>query len=233
MIMTDIRDSSLNSRSEMPQPQRLDGVEADGREARVDGAAGPAITLQNPTKSASKSMGVQYTPEFVNAIRAQADRNPYWYVLRFVTGKERLLRRLLDQTRLPYHHLTFMHPQRRQRPTERAWLPGHMFIHFDVARDFWQQILHMPAVLEILGDPSPLPPGLMEDLVGRLPSRVAKASAFSTIAPGQTVRLIKGPFTGFECVVTWSDRRHVKVISVMFGRPTELMMKIEDVRVIA
>lgn len=230
--MTDIRDSLLKSHPEMPQPKRLDGVEAGGKDAGIDGAAGPAITLQNPIGSAPKSMAVQYTPEFVPAIRAETNRNPYWYVLRFITGKERLLRRLLDQTRLPYHHLTFEHRPRRQRPTERAWLPGHMFVHFDIARDFWQQILHMPAVLEILGDPSPLPDGLMEDLVGRLPNRIAKAAAFSTISPGQTVRIIRGPVAGFECVVTWSDRRHVKVISMMFGRPTELILKIEDVLVI-
>ncbi len=233
MIMTDIRGSSLKSHSEMPQPKRLDGVEADGIEAGIDGASGPAIAQNNPTISASRSMGVNYSPEFVTAIRPGAEREPEWFVMRFITGKERLLRRLLDQTRLPYHHLTFEHRQRRRPPTERAWLPGHMFIHFDRRRDFWQQILHMPAVLEILGDPSPLPVGMMEDLVGRLPNRVAKASAFSTIPPGQTIRIIRGPVAGFECVVTWSDRRHVKVISMMFGRPTELILKIEDVLVIA
>ncbi len=105
-------------------------------------------------------------------------------------------------------------------------------MNFDVKRDNWQQVLRMPSVLDILGGPDPLPEGMVEDLVGRLPAQVSRSTPVAAIAPGSLVKLQKGPLEGWECRVTWSDRKSVKVVAIMFGRPTEVQIPVADVRVI-
>jgi transcription antitermination factor NusG len=40
-----------------------------------------------------------------------------------------------------------------------SWLPGYLFVEFDVVRDDWGQLKRIPGVIEILGAPTPLPEG--------------------------------------------------------------------------
>lgn len=173
-----------------------------------------------------------YVEDFVPMV-AWADREPLWYVLKYVSGKEALVTRLLDYVRLPYRHLVFRQRVKRfKEPVERAWLPGYMFLSFDRVRDNWGQVLRMPYALEVLGDPSPLPPGVVDDLVLRLPLRPTKPSAFSCIAPGTRVRFRRGAFLDHAGPVTWSERRKVKVMLMLFNMPKEIEVDVSDVEIV-
>lgn len=167
--------------------------------------------------------------EDFTSIVLRAEREPLWYVLKYVSGKEKVLTWLLWHIGLPFQHLTYLQKVKRSAPVQRAWLPGYIFLSFDRIRDNWGQVLRMPYALEVLGDPSPLPPGLVDDLVLRLPQRPAKPTAFSCIAPGTRVRFRKGAFAEHEGPVTWSDRRKVKVMLMLFNRPEELLADVSDV----
>jgi transcription antitermination factor NusG len=224
---------SPNIRGVNPIPFRSSrGDEPDGSMRAEGRTEAPAIGQPVVDWAAEFASAIALTP--LDPQGSAVVRHPAWYVLRFETGKERLLRRLLGLTHIPYHHLLYRHQISRQQATERAWFPGHMFLEFDIERDAWQQVLRMPAVIELLGgiQPKALPDGTMEDLVGRLPYKVPKGPAFACVAPGQRVRIIKGPFLDHEGAVTWSDRRRLKVTAIMFNMVTEVELELTDVVVI-
>jgi len=182
------------------------------------------------------------SPSFVHAIRfgllgaesLGSVRRPEFYALRYVSGKETPVRRLLGLIGLHYHLFTFERYRRRKRPVVCAWFPGYLFLEFDILRDYWQQVLRVPYVLEILGDsrPRPMPldgPGSVADLIERLPVRFERSTPVTRIPPGSTVRLLAGVCKGSTARVTWSDAGRVKVVMMMFGRPVEATMVLGDV----
>ena len=173
-----------------------------------------------------------FIDDFTPAISQSPNRTPEWFILRYVSGKERGLIRLLEYVDMPYLHLTYLQRVRRSKPINRAWLPGYFFLEFDRIRDNWGQILRMPYALEVLGAPTPLPPGLIDDLVLRLPARLAKPSALSCVAPGVRIRIKRGSFQGHEAAVTWSDRHQLKVILMIFNRPTEVTLDFRDIEIV-
>jgi transcription antitermination factor NusG len=174
-----------------------------------------------------------FVADFVRAIAPGAMREPLWYTVRYVSGKEKIFTWLLDYIALPFQHLTYLQKVKKTKnPVERSWLPGYMFINVDIRRDNWSQILRMPYALEVLGDPTPLPHGVVDDLVLRLPLRPNKPSAFSCVAPGTRVKLRKGAFAGHEGPVTWSERRKLKVMLMLFNAPREVQADVSDVEVL-
>lgn len=157
---------------------------------------------------------------------------PSWYVLKYVAGKDKLLLRLLDHIGLPYKHLVYsVRVPRFKEMVQRPWLPGYLFLNFDL-RDNWGQVLRMPYALEILGMPTALPPGLVADLELRLPLKLSKPSAFSCIAPGTQVRFKRGAFQNHVGPVTWSERRKLKVMLMIFNTPKEIETILSDVEIV-
>ncbi len=173
---------------------------------------------------------------FLPVVSQDSGREPAWHVLRYATSQERALRRLFDQVGLEHHVFLFHYRTRRRRPTLRHWLPGgYMFCRFDARRDRWQQTLRMDGVISYLGDPDPLPEageGSMLDLRARLPEHLEGNKPDARIAVGTEIRIISGVFTGHAAVVRASDRRTVDVLLMVFGGPTKVTLRVEDVEVV-
>jgi transcription antitermination factor NusG len=160
-------------------------------------------------------------------------RAPEWFVLRYVAGKEGFVSKLLRQVKLQFKYFVYTKRSRRFKPVELCWLPGYMFLNMDVVRDNWGQVLRMPYALEILGGPTPLPSGVIDDLALRLPTSFAKPSALACIAPGTRVRVRNGgAYEGREGPVTWSSRRRVKVMLMIFSCPREFEIDVSDVEIV-
>ncbi len=99
-------------------------------------------------------------------------------------------------------------------------------------RDNWGQVLRMPAALDLLGSPSPLPVGVVEDLIQRLPLKFAKPSELACIAPGTRIRVKRGAFKDHEATVEWSSRRRVKIVMIVFGGPVDTTLDVSDVEIL-
>src|SRR4051812_14008405 len=139
-------------------------------------------------------------------------RNPRWYTARFGQINERLMLRLLDLIGLPYHIFTYLHQVGRQRETTRSWLPGYFFVEFDRELDDWGQLNRVPGIIEILGSPTPLDTGIVEDLVERLPRRLPKPAPGVTVPVGAEVKITKGVFLGHVAKVIDADCQYVTVL---------------------
>ena len=183
-----------------------------------------------------------WTSNFSPAILPRSSdvpRIPQWFILRYITNHQISLLRLLHYVAMPYKHLTYYHRLSRREAYVRAWFPGYMFLEFDVLYDNWGQILRMPGAIEFLGGPSALPSGVVEDLALRLPQKLARPSKLSCYAEGTRVRvksepqaLLPHPLEGHEGTVMWADRRSVKVIAMIFNRPTEVKLSASEVELV-
>lgn len=176
-------------------------------------------------------------------------RNPRWYTARFGQINERLMLRLLDLIGLPYHIFTYLHQVGRQRETTRSWLPGYFFVEFDRELDDWGQLNRVPGIIEILGSPTALDTGIVEDLVERLPRRLPKNSAHTVVPIGTDIRIAdRGAFHGHIAKVipgkkgapvqlpdgSWEDPDpgYVTVLWMMFGNMREQRLRVADVEVV-
>jgi transcription antitermination factor NusG len=174
-------------------------------------------------------------PEFRSAISEDVDihrvREPWWHAVRFNHSRARVLEPLLGVINLNYHLFTYEFQRPRRPPTIRSWLPGYFFIEFDMLHDAWGQLNRIPGVIEILK--GPLEAELIEDLVNRLPKRVMPSdNECESIPRGSQVRIKSGPFAGHMASVTWSERKRVKILMMMFGTPKEIPLRTRDVEIV-
>jgi hypothetical protein len=90
----------------------------------------------------------------------------------------------------------------------------------------------VPGIIEVLGSPTPLEEGVVEDLVERLPRRLPRNGADVALAVGTEVRITSGMFQSHVGKVIRSDRRYVTVLWMMFGHLREQTLRTVDVEVV-
>jgi transcription antitermination factor NusG len=200
----------------------------------------PANILDVSTRAARQDEATdRFSPTFWPAIDLCATdipgvRKPSWYAVKFDATRTRLIELLMDMIGLDYRIFIYHHQRARRRPTIRSWLPGYFFASFDANRDGWYQIPKIPGVIEILGAPTPMPDGALEDLAERCPTHVRPAGdELESIPRGAIVRVLRGSFAGDDIkTVTWSQRKRVKVLVMAFNRPMEVELRTKDVEVV-
>lgn len=145
-------------------------------------------------------------------------RRGEWFVVRFITHGERLVRRLLDHIKIPYRYPTYQLKRPRERPLIRAYLPGYAFVQMDIKCDYWQQILRIPNVIGILGSPTPVPANEFDALMATMGShRIDEKTC--NIRVGEVARILSGTFSGHSGVVQSVSSKGVATIPIeMFNR---------------
>ena len=122
-----------------------------------------------------------------------------WYLVHAQTGREPIaeinLRRQGYQAFLPKSLRTTRHA-RKLRTMESAYFPGYLFVSLDLATQDWSPINGTLGVIRIFAidtRPTPVPAGVVERLIAG-----TNSSGFldltPPLAPGDSVRLIAGPF---------------------------------------
>lgn len=129
----------------------------------------------------------------------------HWYVLHTKPHKERqvlyYLRQRSVESYLPLLHVQPVNPRAAR---ERAFFPGYMFARFDLDAAEWTSLQWTPGlnrILEVGGQPATL----SDRTIGELKKRVADIWAaggllFDGLQQGDPVRIVNGPFAGYEAV---------------------------------
>lgn len=145
------------------------------------------------------------------------------YALRYHINVEAALLRVLRRRAIAYTLLTFKRrqPKRRHLIVTRRWFPGYLFVRFNVVRDPWQEsIRRAPGVIEILGDPTPIPDEIVNDLILRCLDTLLVNDEHTVIPAGSEVEITEGSFKGMTGVVASSKGDLVWVELMTFNRPT-------------
>jgi len=111
----------------------------------------------------------------------------------------------------------------RRRVIREKIFPGYVLVEMDVTDDSWYLVRNTPSVTGFIGSgTTPIP--LAEDEIKAIQKRmgVEEPKYKIDIDPGSPVRIIDGPFKGFEGKVSEVDeeRGRVKVLITVFGRET-------------
>lgn len=122
----------------------------------------------------------------------------------------------------------------QRRTTTRKFFPGYMFVQMVLDDRTFHLVKNTPKITGFLGGMKPTP--VPEREIHGVQSNVAEGKAGKTKArvtfePGESVRVVDGPFANFSAKVeeVKADKQKVKVSLSMFGRTTSVELDFAQV----
>lgn len=113
----------------------------------------------------------------------------------------------------------------KKRTSTKKFFPGYVLVEMEMTDETLQLVKNTPKVTGFLGGgsrPEPLSEGEVEVLLKQLDAGTAVPREKLHFQKGDSVRIIDGPFLGFNGVVdeVHTDQNKVKVLVSIFGRST-------------
>ena len=162
-----------------------------------------------------------------------------WYVVRAVTGKEKKAKEFIEheiasqnlqdyvsQVLIPTEKV-YQVRNGKKISKERTFYPGYVFIEAALVGEIPHILKNINHVIGFLGDDQPIP--MRESEVNRMLGKVDELSENDEeitvpFYNGETVKVIDGPFNGFNGVIEEvnEEKRKLKVMVKIFGRKTPL-----------
>ena len=172
-----------------------------------------------------------------------------WYVVRAVSGQEQKVKAYIEQevSRLgmSVHFGSAMVPMEKtfsvvggkKVTKERPFFPGYVMVEVDLIGEMMHLIKEIPGVVGFLtdhpgGEPMPLRKAEVNRMLGKVDEMVdAPESIVIPYNVGEPVKVIDGPFNGFDGTVEEvnAEKRKLKVEVKIFGRKTPLELSFSQV----
>ncbi len=171
-----------------------------------------------------------------------------WYVIKVVSGQEKKIKTYIENEVRRYSHedavekvlvvLKKVYEVKggKKRMSEKNFFPGYVLLCGDLsdAGEAIHTIHGIPGVLGFLGAmkggsrPSPLRKDEVQRILGSDEStnKQEEVPFESLYMVDETVKVIDGPFSGFEAVIEkiHEDRKKLEVIVKIFGRNTPIQL---------
>ncbi|ANK80003.1 MAG: transcriptional antiterminator [Rhizobiales bacterium NRL2] len=159
-----------------------------------------------------------------------------WFLAQLKPNGHKLAERNLDRQGFRYF-LPMQEETRRQRgkflTLLRPLFPGYIFIAFDPDHGLWRKVNSTTGVARLVSfgrSPAPVPSELVDGLMARC-DREGKFQPPSTLAPGDAVRIARGPFTDFVATVEkLAPDNRVFVLLDLMGRKTRMTVAADKLR---
>jgi transcription elongation factor/antiterminator RfaH len=151
---------------------------------------------------------------------------PHWYALRVKPHKEGTVYRQLQQQDAVelYYPSVRVHPKNPRAAKERPFFPGYMFVRADLSHLGANLFNWTPGThgLVTFGDEPAIVP---EHLIHEVKRRVAQIEAaggllFDNLQKGDRVRIVSGPFEGYEAIfdMRLPGRERVQVLLAFLSK---------------
>lgn len=160
-----------------------------------------------------------------------------WYAVHTYSGQEQKAKRHLEkmieteflsdrfgEILIPTEEVTEMKMGKRSTSTKK-FLPSYLLIEVDLDNVLQQRILQTPGITNFVGaggKPTPLKSDEVNRMVGKMESTREVEIDEVPWHAGDQVKVIDGPFSDFSGFISEInlERRKVKVMVSIFGRPT-------------
>ena len=160
-----------------------------------------------------------------------------WYVAHTYSGHEQKAKRYLESAivnagleakfgkiLVPTEQVTEMKQGRRSTSTKK-FLPSYILIEMDLDKETQNLVVSTPGITNFVGGggkPVPLREEEVERIVGQIDRSRTEESTDIPFQAGDAVKVTDGPFMDFSGTVSEVnlERRKVKVMVSIFGRPT-------------
>ncbi|WP_267739561.1 transcription termination/antitermination protein NusG [Myroides injenensis] len=172
-----------------------------------------------------------------------------WYVIRAVSGQENKVKNYIEteisrlglsdylsQVLVPTEKIVTV-KDGKKKTTERVYFPGYVMIEAALTGEVPHVIKTITGVIGFLGetkggDPVPLRESEVNRMLGRVDELSVKVD--TGVIPyelGESVKVIDGPFNGFDGVVENinEEKRKLEVMVKIFGRKTPLELNFTQV----
>jgi len=184
---------------------------------------------------------------------SETSENKKWYVVRAVSGQENKIKTYIeneisrlglgdfvDQVLVPTEKVIQIRNGKKINK-ERVYFPGYIMIQANLSGEIPHIIRSITNVIGFLGetkggDPVPLRQSEVNRMLGKVDEFSVDADANMSIpfTIGQTVKVIDGPFNGFDGTIEKinEEKRKLEVMVKIFGRKTPLelsYMQVEKV----
>lgn len=127
-----------------------------------------------------------------------------WYALRVKPHKERTVRQRLEADAVALFLPTVpVNPKNPRAAKEKPYFPGYLFVRADLGRVGQNAFSWMPGTLGLVafgGVPAPVPDVLIDALREKLALADSTADDPDPFEKGETVRIVRGPFAGYEAI---------------------------------
>ena len=176
-----------------------------------------------------------------------------WYVVRVVSGQENKIKSYIeneisrlslddfvDQILVPTEKVIQIRKGKKVQK-EKVYFPGYIMVQANLSGEIPHIIKSITNVIGFLGetkggDPVPLRQSEVNRMLGKVDELAIQADANVAIpfTKGETVKVIDGPFNGFDGTIEKinEEKRKLEVMVKIFGRKTPLelsYMQVEKV----
>lgn len=123
----------------------------------------------------------------------------------------------------------------KKRTTERKFFPGYVLVQMEMNEDTWHLVKSTPRVLGFIGGtperPAPITDEEADRILGRIRESEDKPRPKTLFEPGESVRVIDGPFADFSGVVEEVnyEKSRLRVAVLIFGRSTPVELEFGQV----
>lgn len=180
--------------------------------------------------------------EFLREIRRHIHK---WYVIHTYSGHEKMVKETLEQRLkslglaarvseilIPTEDVMEVKGGRKQVFTKRSF-PGYVFVKMEVDDEVWYAIRNTPKVSGFVGGakPSPLLDSEVEAILAQMKATSERPQPKVLFEPGESVRIIDGPFSNFTGIVDniYPEQGKLKVMVTIFGRSTPVELEFGQV----
>lgn len=170
-----------------------------------------------------------------------------WYVVHAYSGYEKqVMRSLQERVKLagmedafgeiivPTEEVVEMRSGQK-RKSERKFFPGYVFVQMEMSEAAWHLIKATPRVLGFIGGtadkPAPITEREADAMLRRIADSDEKPRPRTLFEPGETVRVVDGPFADFNGVVEEInyEKSRLQVAVTIFGRSTPVELEFSQV----
>ncbi|KAA6342989.1 hypothetical protein EZS27_009296 [termite gut metagenome] len=170
-----------------------------------------------------------------------------WYVLRAISGKETKVKEYLDaeikngnlgedvsQILIPTEKV-YQVRNGKKIVKERNYLPGYILVEANLVGEIAHRLRNIPNVIGFLGSadkPVPLRQSEVNRILGTVDELQESVKELNIpYAVGETVKVIFGPFNGFNGIIEEinNEKKKLKVMVKIFGRKTPLELSFMQV----
>jgi transcriptional antiterminator NusG len=169
-----------------------------------------------------------------------------WFIIKTPTGQENKVTRALKESIVNYKLNDFFSeivvPEEnvmtlvngKKRAMKKKFFPGYILIKMIMNEKTWHLVNSVDKVSGFVGGtkdkPLPLPEEEALAMLGQIQNSQKKVRNIATFNPGETVKVIEGPFSSFVGTVeSTNEKGKVKVNVSIFGRPTPVELDFSQV----
>lgn len=122
-----------------------------------------------------------------------------------------------------------------KRTTERKFFPGYVLVQMNLTDETWHLVKSVPKVMGFIGGtsdrPAPISDAEAAAILNRVEESVEKPKPKTIFEPGESVRVMDGPFADFNGVVEEVnyEKNRLRVSVLIFGRSTPVELEFGQV----